>query len=312
MQEMSPHWDELIASAHAASARSYSPYSKLSVGSAVLTRSGATYSGTNVESASFGLSICAERLAIFKAVVDTPAPARADLLTAVVAVDHKGAVVAPCGACRQVIVEFGPSAMVHLPNSVQQAKAILAEPFELTVASSVQESPVDDYSYMARVIGLSEPDATLLMKLQVILRESVVAMYPSELSIEQTRCVLFAREGDELRIPPGFFSNLNRPEERTLAIPLRHGITGAAYSSGEPNYGKPCSDGALHAQTLPLEQQPKVSPDLKWVVAWPLGKPGVVSLDGFDKINDNRMKDIAEAGSLQKIVKRMADLLAGT
>ncbi|SRR5712692_6004376 len=85
----------------------YCPYSNFSVGAAVLTESGDIVAGCNVENASFGLSICAERNAIFQAV------ARGfKRIRAIVIVSRKERPAQPCGACRQVIHEFGPDAEV--------------------------------------------------------------------------------------------------------------------------------------------------------------------------------------------------------
>jgi cytidine deaminase len=87
--------------------RSYSPYSKFRVGAVLLGKSGATYHGTNVENASFGLSICAERSAVFRAVAEGEADFTA------IAICADGTVpTLPCGACRQVLVEFGPDLTV--------------------------------------------------------------------------------------------------------------------------------------------------------------------------------------------------------
>ncbi len=91
----------LFQRAQAASANTYSPYSKFPVGSAVLTGDGSVYLGANVENASYGLTICAERVAICNAV----ASGKTDILA--VAVYAKTASVTPCGACRQFIAEFG-------------------------------------------------------------------------------------------------------------------------------------------------------------------------------------------------------------
>jgi cytidine deaminase len=96
---------ELEAAAKSASVNSYSPYSGFAVGAAVLTEDGRVFTGTNVENASFGLSNCAERTAIFKAVADG---ARAIKL--VVVYTPTSEPTTPCGACRQVIREFGPDA----------------------------------------------------------------------------------------------------------------------------------------------------------------------------------------------------------
>jgi cytidine deaminase len=97
----------LETAARKAARASYSPYSKFPVGAAVLTGSGQVFSGCNVENASYGLCNCAERTAIFAAVA---AGERA--LAAVVVYTPTPTATAPCGACRQVINEFGPDALV--------------------------------------------------------------------------------------------------------------------------------------------------------------------------------------------------------
>ena len=93
--------------ARTAAKASYSPYSKFRVGAAVLAGSGKIYSGCNVENASYGLCNCAERTAIF-----TAATTGERQLHAVVVYTPTAAPTAPCGACRQVINEFGPDALV--------------------------------------------------------------------------------------------------------------------------------------------------------------------------------------------------------
>ena len=97
----------LEKAARAAARNSYSPYSKFRVGSAVLADSGRIYSGCNVENASYGLCNCAERTAIYAA-----ATAGERKLKAVVVYTPTSAPTMPCGACRQVINEFGPKALV--------------------------------------------------------------------------------------------------------------------------------------------------------------------------------------------------------
>jgi cytidine deaminase len=87
--------------------RSYSPYSKFRVGAVLLGKSGTIYHGTNVENASFGLSICAERSAIFRAVAEGETD-----FTAIAICADGTAPTLPCGACRQVLVEFGPDMTV--------------------------------------------------------------------------------------------------------------------------------------------------------------------------------------------------------
>ncbi len=87
--------------------RAYAPYSRFAVGAAVLSADGRIYTGANVENASFGLSICAERNAIFRAVAEG-----ARRIDAVVVYTPTGSATPPCGACRQVLCEFGADAMV--------------------------------------------------------------------------------------------------------------------------------------------------------------------------------------------------------
>jgi cytidine deaminase len=306
-----PSWQSLRDAAKQASSLSHSPYSSLAVGAAVRTSSGGIHVGANVENASFGLSICAERLAVFKAVTDNPEIDVDALIEAVVAVDRDGNVLSPCGACRQVILEFGPDAEICLPAGVHPVRETLAEPFEktalgdvLTATSATAAGAGTLGDAVHRVFMLSEDDRVLLMRLLAKLRRDAADMYGGILP-EKTRSVLFVREGQYLIIPPGFFSNFENPEERTIRILLKHGITGNAYASKEPNFGVPCSDGALHADPLPLPEQAKVDSKLKWVAAWPLAEMGAVSVDGFDEIEMHEMRGIANSDDLKKIVDRI-------
>jgi cytidine deaminase len=100
----------LLAAARQALQRAYARYSNFRVGAAVLTEQGETFVGCNVENASYGLTICAERAAIFTAVQGTKAPQLAIRAVAVVNGDELPC--SPCGACRQVIFEFGENAVV--------------------------------------------------------------------------------------------------------------------------------------------------------------------------------------------------------
>jgi cytidine deaminase len=103
----SPTIRRLEKIARAAAKRSYSPYSKFRVGTAVLAGSGQTYDGCNIENASYGLCNCAERTAIF-----TAAAAGERKIKAVVVYTATPTPTMPCGACRQVINEFGSKAVV--------------------------------------------------------------------------------------------------------------------------------------------------------------------------------------------------------
>lgn len=96
--------DELILNAVAAMKNTYSPYSKFKVGAAVLAASGKIYRGTNVENASYGLTICAERNAIFAAI--TAGETQIKALAIVFSQKDLGPLSTPCGACRQVMAEF--------------------------------------------------------------------------------------------------------------------------------------------------------------------------------------------------------------
>lgn len=112
----------LAQAARAAAKNAYAPYSKFRVGAAVLTGSGKIFSGSNVENASYGLCNCAERTAIFSA-----AAAGERKITAVVVYTPTRTPTMPCGACRQVINEFGArAAIVSLCASTERIETTLA------------------------------------------------------------------------------------------------------------------------------------------------------------------------------------------
>ena len=98
-------YQDLIAKAMEAREKAYVPYSLFAVGAALLAQSGRVYTGCNVENASYGLSICAERTAVFKAVSEGERD-----FEAIAVVTENG--VTPCGACRQVLMEFGEDIQV--------------------------------------------------------------------------------------------------------------------------------------------------------------------------------------------------------
>ncbi|HHT9124720.1 MAG TPA: cytidine deaminase [Candidatus Brocadiia bacterium] len=103
--------DELIKKAKEAMAKAYSPYSHFKVGAAVLTKSGKIYTGCNIENCSYGLTICAERVAIFNAVSSGERE-----FDAIAIVTDSTELTPPCGACRQVIWEFSKDVVVLLTN----------------------------------------------------------------------------------------------------------------------------------------------------------------------------------------------------
>jgi cytidine deaminase len=101
---------DLAEAARAAAARAYCPYSHFRVGAAVLAEGGRIFAGCNVENASYGLTICAERNAVFQAVAQLKDPL---VIRAVVIYTPTPEPTAPCGACRQVINEFGPDVEIR-------------------------------------------------------------------------------------------------------------------------------------------------------------------------------------------------------
>ncbi len=109
MESSEPLFTELVLAARVAASRAYCPYSRFPVGAAVLSGSGEIFTGCNVENASFGLTICAERNAVFQAVVRSQGFL---VIRAVVVYTSTPSPTAPCGACRQVLNEFGPDALI--------------------------------------------------------------------------------------------------------------------------------------------------------------------------------------------------------
>lgn len=100
---------ELLEKATVAIDKAYSPYSNYSVGAAVRTEDGTIYDGCNIENASYGLTMCAERVALFKAVSE----GQKDIKEISIVIDDD-ILPSPCGACRQVISELAPDAKITL------------------------------------------------------------------------------------------------------------------------------------------------------------------------------------------------------
>lgn len=121
-KELTPHQqNELIEAAKRAYQHAYAPYSNFRVGAAILLESGEVFSGCNVENASYGLTNCAERTAIFTA-VSSLGSERVRIRAAAV-VNDRAVPCSPCGACRQVMSEFGPNADVFYlgPQGIQRS-----------------------------------------------------------------------------------------------------------------------------------------------------------------------------------------------
>lgn len=103
--------EELVTAAKEARQNSYAPYSEFRVGAAIEMEDGEIYTGCNVESASYGLTVCAERVAIWKAISE----GKHNVKNIAVVADTKD-LTPPCGVCRQIIWEFGGNVPVTLAN----------------------------------------------------------------------------------------------------------------------------------------------------------------------------------------------------
>ena len=114
----------LLKAARAVMKNAHAPYSNFRVGSALLTTKGKIFSGCNVENASYGMTNCAERTAIFSAVAALGPKIE---IAAIAVVNDKGVPCSPCGACRQVIYEFGPDAIVFFQGAEGEKQAHITE-----------------------------------------------------------------------------------------------------------------------------------------------------------------------------------------
>ena len=122
----------LLTAAQEMLGRAYAPYSKFRVGAAILTNAGNVFAGCNVENASYGLTNCAERTAIFSAIAAEGETMR---VRAVAVVNAQKVPCSPCGGCRQVMFEFGPDAIVLFQgtNGIEESttRALLPAGFTL-------------------------------------------------------------------------------------------------------------------------------------------------------------------------------------
>lgn len=118
---MIKHIDELVRQAKIAQARSYSPYSHFKVGAAIMMDDNNYVIGANIENASFGLTCCAERTAIFAA--NALGYKKENMLAMAIVSDFTSGETAPCGACRQVMIEMmKPDMPVYCINSKNEVK----------------------------------------------------------------------------------------------------------------------------------------------------------------------------------------------
>lgn len=125
-----PDFDNLIKAAKAARENAHAPFSNFKVGAALRASSGEVFGGCNVENATYGLTVCAERVAIFKAVSEGERK-----FDAIAVVTDTDALTPPCGACRQLIWEFCgdvPVVMSNLKGKVEvvQMSQLFPKPFD--------------------------------------------------------------------------------------------------------------------------------------------------------------------------------------
>ena len=116
--------ERLLRSARKVMKNAYAPFSKFRVGAAILTSKDKVFVGCNVENSSYGMTNCAERTAIFSAIAkDGP---KLEILAVAVTNDH-GVPCSPCGACRQVIYEFGPRAIVFYQGEKGPKQSLITD-----------------------------------------------------------------------------------------------------------------------------------------------------------------------------------------
>ena len=113
---------ELLGKAKSIVDNAYAPYSNIKIGAAVLTKDYEIFTGVNIENSSFGLTVCAERNAIFKAIGE----GKREIIAIAVYTDSPQ-VQSPCGACRQVLLEFNPKMLVIFKNAFEEKEYLLKD-----------------------------------------------------------------------------------------------------------------------------------------------------------------------------------------
>jgi cytidine deaminase len=132
--------EQLLETAKTARLRSIAPFSNFLVGAAVETSDGKIYIGCNIESASYGLTVCAERVAIWKALSEGERD-----FTGLAIVADTGTLTPPCGTCRQIIWEFAKNATIILGNlhgetEVVSIRELLPRAFDARFLSAAKEA----------------------------------------------------------------------------------------------------------------------------------------------------------------------------
>jgi cytidine deaminase len=116
--------DRLLRAARKVAKNAYAPFSKFRVGAAIFTTKGEVFVGCNVENSSYGMTNCAERTAIFSAVAKSGPGLE---IQAVAVVNDQGTACSPCGACRQVIYEFGPRAVIFYQGEKGPKQSVITD-----------------------------------------------------------------------------------------------------------------------------------------------------------------------------------------
>ncbi len=129
--ESDAKFDTLLQKALEARKNSYAPFSNFRVGAAILGKSGKTYTGCNVENSSYGLTICAERVALFKGISEGE-----KVFTAIAIVADSEEPIPPCGACLQVLSEFQTDLIVIMATlkgtrKIKKLSELFPEPFRI-------------------------------------------------------------------------------------------------------------------------------------------------------------------------------------
>lgn len=109
---MTEQESQLVEAARRARKQAYAPYSNYQVGAALRTATGRIFTGCNIENAAYGVTVCAERVAVFKAISE----GEKDLVALAVAASGDD-MASPCGTCRQVLYEFAPDLILYLTGS---------------------------------------------------------------------------------------------------------------------------------------------------------------------------------------------------
>ena len=171
----------LMTEAMSAQEKAYSPYSKFKVGAAILTKDGKVFTGCNVENVSYGVTICAERVAAFKAISEGHSEFES---IAVFASSDKPTY--PCGACRQVLAEFSPNMQVYVNHDERNYPLIelLPKSFDPRNLSQGNHGPQHNLGPCSQETDTTIPtDRNALLTLIQAQHDQMSALYSHEKGI---------------------------------------------------------------------------------------------------------------------------------